>query len=340
VTNLTILAQGGQRLYSLDKLKAICAFLIVCIHAPFPGVFGEYFKCLTRIAVPIFFIISGYFYTFTTVKEQIIKVLRLVIICNLGYFVLGLANAVMRHNLTAYVTKILEVKKLVLFILVNQSPFAIHLWYLGAILYVYVLFYLAEKCGWKKWIVVSFPVFLLLDLILGKYSLLLFHREFPVVLVRNWLFVGIPFFSIGILIKNYKCLLNQICKKWTVFLCILLFSITSILERWFLVLNQINATRDQYISTAFLAISVFLFFLYFVDNQQNTIAKIGLLDSTWVYVIHYALIMVFGAIMRKNPQFYEIYTLGRPIIIFVLSVLLVEFARKGLNVIQKSATHG
>lgn len=42
------------RAEQIDALKAVCAFLVVCIHAPFPGKIGEYFTSLTRIAVPIF----------------------------------------------------------------------------------------------------------------------------------------------------------------------------------------------------------------------------------------------------------------------------------------------
>ena len=46
----------------LDILKSICAFLIVNIHAPFPGEAGAYFLSLTRMAVPVFFMITGFFY--------------------------------------------------------------------------------------------------------------------------------------------------------------------------------------------------------------------------------------------------------------------------------------
>ena len=51
-----------MRSEQIDVLKAVCAFLIVCIHAPFPGVVGEYFTALTRVAVPIFFMITVFFY--------------------------------------------------------------------------------------------------------------------------------------------------------------------------------------------------------------------------------------------------------------------------------------
>lgn len=52
-----------MRAENIDVLKAICAFLVVCIHVPFPGKMGAYFTTLTRVAVPIFFMITGYFYS-------------------------------------------------------------------------------------------------------------------------------------------------------------------------------------------------------------------------------------------------------------------------------------
>lgn len=51
-----------KRNNSIDNLKAICTFLIVCIHVPFPGEIGAYFITLTRIAVPIFFYDNGIFF--------------------------------------------------------------------------------------------------------------------------------------------------------------------------------------------------------------------------------------------------------------------------------------
>ena len=41
-----------RRADNIDILKAILAFLIVCIHVPFPGEVGSYFTTLTRVAVP------------------------------------------------------------------------------------------------------------------------------------------------------------------------------------------------------------------------------------------------------------------------------------------------
>lgn len=34
---------GGRRFGNIDKLKVLCAFFVVCIHALFPDIIGEYF---------------------------------------------------------------------------------------------------------------------------------------------------------------------------------------------------------------------------------------------------------------------------------------------------------
>lgn len=80
-----------NRQNNIDILKAICAFYIVCIHVPFLGIVGEYLTPLTRIAAPIFFMISGYFYADIVKKRgrirQIKKIIKLVIEDNIIYLV-------------------------------------------------------------------------------------------------------------------------------------------------------------------------------------------------------------------------------------------------------------
>lgn len=75
--------------------------MIVCIHVPFPGIVGKYFTALTRIAVPIFFMITGYFYVDTNVGDreitQIKKILKLLVEANLIYIVWDSFCAVLSH---------------------------------------------------------------------------------------------------------------------------------------------------------------------------------------------------------------------------------------------------
>ena len=92
----------------------------------------------------------------------------------------------------------ITVKSILKFILLNESPFSGHLWYLGAVFYVLIIYAIADRIHIRKLIYVGTPILLLVDLVFGKYSMALFGREFPYILVRNFLCVGIPYFSSGV----------------------------------------------------------------------------------------------------------------------------------------------
>lgn len=87
-------------------MKVICAFIVVCIHVPFPGIIGEYFTSLTRIAVPVFFMITGYFYSDIVRKRreirQMKKIFKLVIEANIIYLVWKSFYSVIIHNINFF----------------------------------------------------------------------------------------------------------------------------------------------------------------------------------------------------------------------------------------------
>ena len=127
---------GIMRSIKIDILKSICAFLVVCIHVPFPNIWGEYFTSLTRIAVPIFFMITGYFYTDIMKRHgeirQIRKIFKLVIEANIIYLAWKCFYSIIIHNMDFF-HNTFTLKNFLKFVLLNESPFNGHLWYLGAI---------------------------------------------------------------------------------------------------------------------------------------------------------------------------------------------------------------
>ena len=110
--------------------------------------------------------------------------------------------------------------------------------------------------------------------------MVMLNREFPYILVRNFFFVDVPYFCIGRLIRNE---LSLKIKKDTVALLIVLFSLTTCIERFILVSINMNSTRDHYISTMLLAVVVFLFTLKcscgkeFISLGKNLIGDIRVL---------------------------------------------------------------
>ena len=95
---------GIQRYNSIDKLKVFCAFLIVCIHAHFPGKFGDYFTVLTRIAVPIFFMISGFFFQTASARRQINKLLILLLSANGIYLIWRIGLSVIKNEIIEFLS--------------------------------------------------------------------------------------------------------------------------------------------------------------------------------------------------------------------------------------------
>lgn len=317
------MAERG-RSTSIDILKAVCAFLIVCIHVPFPGTVGVYFTTLTRAAVPIFFMITGYFYSDTTAhnnkKQQMCKMFRLTLESNLLFLFCKLMLKILEDgNITSYISGFFTPKIILKAIFLNESPFAGHLWYLNAILYTLIIVYWVDKFTCRKVLYFLAPFLLACDLVFGKYSLLIWHREFPYTLVRNYLFVGIPYFCIGAIIRE-----NEYAKKWNkkaLQVLILVFAITSFLERFVLVYTGLNATRDHYISTTFLAICLFTYALK--SNWCNeTLAVIGRKYSSWIYIVHPIFITTFAMITGKLGV-NSIYSYIAPIIIYCTTLVFL-----------------
>lgn len=294
-------SKNVARYFYIDILKFICAFLVICIHAPFSGVIGQYITAIARCAVPIFFMISGYFNSSkvskANYKKQIKKILILLIYANIIYFIFDLGKAILNNSTEKFILETINLKSFFKFVFLNESPLSAHLWYLSAILYVIIIAYIVERKNLKKYIYAIIPILLLIDLIFGKYSILIFGREFSYVLVRNFIFVGIPYYYIGNFISENQAKIIERIKANKLIIYIILFTFTTIIEHYVLIKLDCNATRDHYISTSLLAISLFLYFLkndtikhrysnIFIKKILKKIQLIGQKHSLNIYVYH------------------------------------------------------
>ena len=193
-----------KRLHNIDSLKFLCAILVIFIHVHTP--YQEYILPITRCAVPCFLVISGYL-IFTEDRMKLKRSLKRGFRKMFQIFVWStLLFAAVKFLFTSKNNdfSFLNLSALCEFIFLNKNPFGFHLWYIGAYLYTLIIIYCSIKYSKFRYICWSVPFLLLLDLCLGKYSLVLWHKEFPYILVRNFLCVGIPYFIIGMLIKRFK----------------------------------------------------------------------------------------------------------------------------------------
>lgn len=318
-----------MRVFQIDILKAYCAFFVVCIHTiPANHTVGGYIVALCRCAVPIFFIISGYFSSDyisdkKRLKNRIGKIFYLFLYSNILYFVWNLVSSMIKNlPIIYFFGENFTFKNIVNFVLFNDNMFSGHLWYLEAILYVFLIVYFLKEKMKKLYFLI--PILLLIDLIFGKYSLLFFRTEFPYIYMRNFLFVGLPYFMIGLLIKDLKN--NRIINKKPSKLCLLSIIFINIFERCILLQNDLNATRDHYFSTTLLSIALFLYFLN-VDSEKckiNTVLKkIGRDYSTYIYIYHPIFISICSFLFHRFLHFNNIYVIIQPFIVYLFTLMFL-----------------
>lgn len=201
---------GSARNQAIECARLAAAVFVVFIHSNFPGAFGETVNCAARFAVPLFFMISGYF-SFGASKEKLAKrfwrILWLNIFASLLYMLhrfltVSWTGAALAESVKAALPSL---RQLVEWVVLNASPFVIHLWYLAAI----------GQCYLTIWVYVSFrgdrdyrPLYMLcfclyaIEFLLSEMAPVA-GIEIPVELYRNGMLLGLPMFGLGLFLKEH-----------------------------------------------------------------------------------------------------------------------------------------
>lgn len=199
-----------QRNQTIDILRLIAAFFIICLHNfSGSGVWGsEEIVAVSRFAVPLFFMFSGYFAAGFDQKRklrQLVRIFAWAVLGNLMYLARELLRQpndfLMRVRLQQLFTPE-SWKNLFIF---NESPMSAHLWFLGAFAYILLLDLLLGRLFDKlpravRWCFVG--VLMLGGLTL--YQLLTRNPgvDYQLYYYRNFLLFGLPFFLSGKLIRT------------------------------------------------------------------------------------------------------------------------------------------
>lgn len=262
--------RAPQRETGLDILRGMAAFLVVCIHFPLEVRGGNYLDGLARVAVPLFFVFSGYFYQNTVKRNreaaQIKKMAKIFLGGNLLYFAWRAWMHILNGTASEWLNGVFSPAAVRAFVFKNESPVGVHLWYLGAALYVLILVYFLRKCSLMKWAcMLSIPL-LAINICFGTWSTLLLGKTIPNNCTRNFLFVGLPFFCMGYAVFANQEKLAKMVQKYKKLLwpAIALLCVLNCAEQMFLFRNDLLVNKDLYITTPFFgfcAICVFCIWL-------------------------------------------------------------------------------
>lgn len=202
-----LLYGGGREIFGLQILKFLCALMVVQIH--FDSGVREFLLPLTRVAVPVFFMITGYFLPdasgrigIARIKRMLGKVLKLELVACCVYLIFRFISAYIKGE--AY-PDLLSANYWAHVIVTGDEPRA-HLWYMVALLQALVIMLVCVRLNVWRWIYWLIPVGLVLNLLFGSYNFLVDDKVFinNIFLSRNVLTVALPCLLIGTLIRYYE----------------------------------------------------------------------------------------------------------------------------------------
>lgn len=261
--------------------------MVVFIHVLFYGKIGVVFDTLARFAVPLFFIVSG-FYSYGITPEKVKKrmkhILGLFIFAITFFILFRMSLLIIQDNFEIFFDEIIycfKPKLLALFVFFNLISYtkAEYLWYLLASLYVYVIFYFSLKLKISEKIIFGASFLLLLiHLLLGE-GLSIVGISLPIVSIRNFLFMGLPFFGIGMFARKNKDKLRNI-PNYIIAISLLMGSVLSLFSCYMFGENEL------YTGTLFIIFSAVVIFIKYSDVKYPKILESFSDCSTYIYIFH------------------------------------------------------
>ena len=346
----------NKHYYSIDVIRLIACILVVFIHSKFPGTIGDIIQALARFGVPVFFVISGYFllkdntYTASDIRKQMlnkIKKLLPVIFCIWLFYTLYSLSVYLSDgdSLADWVSdkfNLFEFSRLILF---NSGRFIYdfsytfdHLWFLFALLYVYILVFIFAPFlrKWAGYLVVILLSFLFLGEMLRIYYPI---RPFGIgistwYVTRNWLFEGVPFMMLGFVIREYEEKIKLISSKMAGIIFLIAGFLFTIVEYY------IWGVKEIYLGSVFLVIGAMNLSLYFKYAKDSFISTMGRDLSALIYYFHVFIISVFDRICDDHifvtSQRPDVFWMLRPIFVLVFTFAFSCIFDKLRKLIKKS----
>lgn len=294
---------------TIDVLKIVLAFFVVFLHMNFlkgtlPTLSYVFVNGLFRIAVPVFLVITGFYFFHI---DDIRKLKKWLFRTFLLYAIWMLL----------YISYWKDSDQIFLTIIFGYH----HLWYLIGTFFSGILLYFLRKKSSGILIFLAVTLFLTGYCVQVLGNLHYLDKEQDAVLnmyllYRNFLFVCFPFLTIGFLINKHKIDLSRYNNSYLLLIAVILFVFGEAFFNYYWVSSE---NTDILFSLLF---ACPLVFLYFKNIYIKTSSKILANLSTAIYVVH-------PMIMKST--FYTEMQSSFKVLIFLAILIPVSFVLVYLN---------
>ncbi|MBD5225748.1 MAG: acyltransferase [Bacteroidales bacterium] len=301
-----LIYKGRQELPAIQMLKLVAALFVVQIHTE--SAIREYLMPLCRMAVPLFFMISGYFLVSDNgtleaprLRRAFVKVLKLTLAVNVIYFIWRvILSASHGFDFLQYAA---TAECWTDFLLTGRT-FGIHLWYLTAYLQSLALFYVAVRLRMENLLLWLVPVCIAVNIALGSYHSLFFDGVTDEAVHRNFFTIALPCFGLGVLFRRCE---HRLPSVQTLLTCAALLLALMITER-LLLGGEKYMHGDIALATIPMACVLFALCLCLSPVAgAGMFSSLGRNYSLDIYVYH---VMAYNVIQKYvSTEYAAIYTL-------------------------------
>lgn len=274
----------GREIPGLQALKLLCALLVVIIHTEAcqdSSLFG-----LTRVAVPIFFMVTGFFLVdprgllqSDRLKRTVVKLAWITLWAQLLYMAFYAVTSLAEGQVPYKLWNPFEWLKAVAF----GANFGGHLWYLNSCLQALIIIWIAVSCGFERMLVWFIPVGLAMAILLGSYAPAIGVGKLHLMVYRGPVSAALPWIMAGVVLRR----LGRMPRRSTLLVLAAVFAVGV----WVEFNHIIPVRRDMLV--AVVPLSVVLFMLFVGLNPQAMLVVAGRNYATGIYIMHIAVMHLF-----------------------------------------------
>ena len=321
-----------QRNNSIDCFRYFCALLVVIIHAHPFAYFSDELNSIsidyfTRIAVPFFFMVSGYYFTKKIIankanlKAYLLSILGIYAFWSVVYAVKANLSNIKKHHIDMKIVK----NVLIGFLFKGTSE---HLWYIPslmlAIIVLYVVYRLKIRKALYAYSILAFTVacfgFSYNTSVGSKIPVLstLYASQNYFTCVHRLFIFGICFVTLGSFICEYeKHLLEKSSKHY--FILIVVTYALFVVEKTAVKLIPLGTNNLYNFALPPLVFVIFMFLLKNPMPGAGSIAKYFRNASSFVYFSHPLFMWIFKHYFKSELIIYFLVCISATVISFVIT---------------------
>jgi surface polysaccharide O-acyltransferase-like enzyme len=317
--------------YLLNFFKGLACIGVVFIHFHFPEIFGKIIAKIFHFAVPLFFMIAG-FYSYkkdlNTIKRRLIKIAKILFYSLLLYTVYYFIFHCITNSLTNWLISEMKFKSFVNFFILGRVDYAYPLWYLVTMLETYILWFFVVKHNKENLFVRMLPILFILKFISNSYVDTMNLRWY---LKCDFITAALTWFTLGYYINANKNYIIQIKNYFT----ILLGAIGLGIALYPIILK--TSINISCIGLFLYAISIFIIGIKYPNKKiSNILVYIGKNLSLYIYILHLLIGTTIISLAKTLLKIDIHSTLYTPILI-AISTILISYIIDKINLSLKSS---